>query len=84
MLEVNATVVDSTHLELSEAISREPGEPVKVLIDFGKAFQEVEARSAGGQALGREREQAWCRAHQDILREYAGQWIVLEGEEIVA
>lgn len=32
----------------------------------------------------REREDAWCRSHPDILRRFAGQWLVLEGEEIMA
>ena len=32
----------------------------------------------------REREDAWCRSHPEVLRRFAGQWLVLEGEEIVA
>jgi hypothetical protein len=32
----------------------------------------------------RSRELAWCRTHAEVLRQFAGQWIVLEGEEIVA
>lgn len=33
----------------------------------------------------REREHAWRRAHRDLLQNrYAGQWVVLEGDEIVA
>lgn len=32
----------------------------------------------------RQREDAWCRTHPEALLPYAGQWVVLEGEEIVA
>jgi Family of unknown function (DUF5678) len=32
----------------------------------------------------RSRELEWCRTHTEVLRQFAGQWIVLEGEEIVA
>jgi hypothetical protein len=35
-------------------------------------------------ALGhRSRELDWCRTHAEVLRQFAGQWIVLEGKEIV-
>jgi Family of unknown function (DUF5678) len=32
----------------------------------------------------RSRELEWCRTHTEVLRQFAGQWVVLEGEEIVA
>jgi hypothetical protein len=32
----------------------------------------------------RAREHAWCRRHRDLLRALAGQWIVVEGEQVVA
>ena len=32
----------------------------------------------------RSRELEWCRTHAEVLRQFAGQWVVLEGEEIVA
>jgi hypothetical protein len=32
----------------------------------------------------RSREIEWCRTHAKVLRQFAGQWVVLEGEEIVA
>jgi len=32
----------------------------------------------------RVRELAWRQAHREDLRAYAGQWVVLEGEELVA
>lgn len=31
----------------------------------------------------RSRELAWRASHEDVLRAFAGQWVVLEGEEIV-
>ena len=85
MPEVDAKVIDATHLELSEAIQLKPGESVKVSIhDLGKSNQHCQANPAHPQASVREREQAWCRANQDVLRSYSGQWVVLEGEEIIA
>lgn len=32
----------------------------------------------------RVRELEWCSTHRDELRQYAGQWVVLEGEEVIA
>ena len=32
----------------------------------------------------RRREDEWCRAHVHELRTLAGQWIVVEGQELVA
>jgi hypothetical protein len=32
----------------------------------------------------RSRELEWCRTHTEVLRQFAGQWVVLEGEEIIA
>ena len=32
----------------------------------------------------RSRELEWCRTHTTVLRQFAGQWVVLEGEEIIA
>jgi hypothetical protein len=29
-------------------------------------------------------EERWRREHSDVLRSYSGQWIVLEGERVVA
>jgi Family of unknown function (DUF5678) len=31
----------------------------------------------------RTRELEWRRTHREVLRNFAGQWVVLEGEEIV-
>jgi Family of unknown function (DUF5678) len=32
----------------------------------------------------RTQELEWRRTHRDVLRNFAGQWVVLEGEQIVA
>jgi hypothetical protein len=42
----------------------------------------VGAQAVRGRQL-REQEDAWCQSHPDILRSYAGQWIVVEGEGIL-
>ena len=34
--------------------------------------------------MGREVELKWRASHQKVLKQYAGQWVVLEGERIVA
>jgi lactam utilization protein B len=84
MPDVDAKVIDATHLELSEAISLEPGESVRVSIhDLGKADRELQAKLTRDKPSARDRERAWCMANQDLLRSYAGQWVVLEGEEII-
>ncbi len=44
----------------------------------------VQSRPPSRAALRRERELAWRASHQGELRRYAGQWVVLEGEEIIA
>jgi hypothetical protein len=40
--------------------------------------------TAPGPVNHRQREQVWRQTHGDILRGYAGQWLVLEGEEVIA
>lgn len=32
----------------------------------------------------RSRELAWRRAHEDVLRRLAGDWVIVEGEELIA
>lgn len=47
-------------------------------------FDPVQSHS-GSPTLGhRTRELEWRRTHGEVLRNFAGQWVVLEGEEIVA
>lgn len=40
----------------------------------------------GAEPVGprRQRELAWRAANRDLLQRYAGQWVVLEGDQIVA
>jgi aryl carrier-like protein len=37
-----------------------------------------------GRCTHRQRELEWRRTHLDVLRRLAGQWVVLEGEELIA
>ena len=52
----------------------------------GRRLSPSEVRELGLPPLNnREREIAWRHSHRDELqRRFAGQWVVLEGEEIVA
>jgi len=79
MRSIAATVLDPTHLELTEPLAMRSGVRVEVTV---KSPPESEA--APRRLRHREREQAWRQANGDVLRAYAGQWLVLEGEEIVA
>lgn len=40
-------------------------------------------RSATVASGHRSRELEWARTHKEVLRQFAGQWVVLEGEELV-
>jgi predicted DNA-binding antitoxin AbrB/MazE fold protein len=42
------------------------------------------AQGAAQQPHPRSREIAWRRAHEQELRALAGQWVILEGEELIA
>ncbi len=95
MRTLEAKIVDSTHLELVEPLPLRPGRRVEVSIRLDDAEETPDTieepgkdASAKGRAEpsgpGRSREQEWRRSHGDLLRTYAGQWVVLEGEEIVA
>lgn len=75
---VAATILDSTHLELREALSARPGESIEIAIPED-ATDTGRPRSAGHRRV----EQEWRRSHPDVLLDYAGQWVILEGEEIV-
>ncbi len=44
----------------------------------------LEASTMSDPLRSRQREQEWCRTHLELLHSYTGQWVVLEGEEIVA
>lgn len=45
---------------------------------------ERESRRGGNRTSHRHRELQWLRAHREELRPLIGQWVVIEGEEIVA
>ncbi len=89
---IAATVLDPTHLELTEPLELRSGAQVAVAVHEGGPAPTVPATgpaepvsSAPPRRLRfRERENEWRRTHGDVLREYAGQWLVLEGDQIVA
>ncbi len=97
MRALEAKILDATHLELIEPLTLRPGRMVEVSIrpDDGEEVMggsneetsvSVTERGAAPGLSGprRHRELEWRRSHRDQLRAYAGQWVVLEGEEIVA
>ncbi len=94
MRTLEAKILDSTHLELSEPISSPVGQHIPIVIpDHGG----VDATSGGRtpdagtdhssassvSGPNRDLELAWCRSHEDELQALAGQWVILEGEVIV-
>ena len=74
---VAAKVLDSTHLELKEELSAPVGQSIEIAIP-------EPASVATSPARHRRVEQAWRRSNQKTLRRHANEWVVLEGEEIVA
>ncbi len=93
---IAATVLDPTHLELTEPLVMRTGARVAVAVDEGEHAPPTPAGGAAERDAAdpmrtparrlrfRERENAWRRTHGEVLRRYAGQWLVLEGEQIVA
>jgi hypothetical protein len=47
-------------------------------------FDPIQSHSGLPASSHRARELEWRRTHREVLRNFAGQWVVLEGEEIVA
>ena len=98
MRTLEAKILDSTHLELREPISLPPGQSVEISITADQIESTTPTPAADrrpkttadfAEAPGlspprRARELAWRRAHEDELQAYAGQWVVLEGEQIIA
>lgn len=80
MTVLDATVLDPRHLELAEPLSLRAGARVSVTVNDVGGGPRVSSRSLGH----RQREQEWRRTHGEVLRGYAGKWLVLEGEEIIA
>ncbi len=83
MKTLEAKIVDSTHLELNRPLRGSPGRRLAVMVADERAAPEPESRAIQGQRL-REREDAWCRSHPEALLRYAGQWVVVEGEAVLA
>lgn len=73
---VAAKILDPTHLELREAISAPAGDSIEIAIP--------DTLTEAGRPQHRQREHEWRHSHQEFLLTFAGQWVVLEGEEIVA
>ena len=73
-------------LELKRARQRPPVPDGPGRARTGRRLDPSEVRELGLPPLNnREREIAWRHSHRDELqRRFAGQWVVLEGEEIVA
>ena len=83
MKTLEAKVVDATHLELSRPITESAGRRVEVRLSDPLSDPTPEERAVQGRRI-REREDAWCRTHPEALRGHTGQWVVVEGEAIVA
>ncbi len=86
---IAATVLDPTHFELTEPLELRSGAQVAVAVHEGGPAPTVPASgrtepvsSAPPRRLRfRERENEWRRTHGDVLREYAGQWLVARARE---
>ena len=95
MRTLEAKVLDPTHLELSEPIPFGSGQHVQISLDARQndrpgaarlktATEEPPSKAPGLSPPRRHSELAWRQSHEDHLQAYVGQWVVLEGEEIVA
>jgi len=86
---IHATVLDPTHLELTEPLALRSGARVAVAVSEERnrstdADEGERQPPPAPQPLPfRRRENEWRRTHGGVLRGYAGEWVVLEGEEIV-
>lgn len=92
MKSIEARVLDATHLELQQPLPEAAGRQVEILVSepvapravsISEAEPESDLRTRLGRQL-REREDAWCRSHPEVLRRFAGEWVVVEGESVVA
>lgn len=95
MRTLEAKILDSTHLQLTEPILGRAGHHVEISIrdgdEEGSSSTDAQQSITGDAAPApspsgprRDRELAWRRSHPDALQAYAGEWVILEGEEIVA
>lgn len=55
-----------------------------LVVSEGRPEPAVSEPPTGSSGPNRQVEQAWRRSHEETLRGYVGQWVVLEGEELVA
>jgi hypothetical protein len=89
---IAATVLDSTHLELTEPLELRSGVQVSVAVHEDVPPPAAPSTRPTGPDAGtpprglrfREHENEWRRTHGDVLCAYSGQWLVLEGDQIVA
>ncbi len=87
MTVVEATVLDPIHLELTKPLAIRSGVRVSVVVKEGDDEVDsapLEAPAAPLPLGHRQVEQAWRRENGDVLRGYAGKWLVLEHEEVIA
>ena len=87
---LEATVLSPMHLELATPLSLRKGTRVAITVSEETTVSEEatvseETDAATSSPKGhRQREQAWRLANKEVLNGYADQWVVLEGEEIIA
>lgn len=88
---ITAKVLDSTHLELTEPLTIRSGSRVAVTVESedsesagGDGRLESSAPPQPPQLSHRHVERAWRQANVEVLQSYAGRWVVLEGEQIIA
>jgi ribosomal protein L19 len=74
---IKGHVVGPRTVELAEPV---PGDTREVEV----MARVPENASAQDRLTGRSRELAWREANKDELQAFAGEWVVLEGEQIVA
>jgi len=80
MTVIKATVLDPLHLELAKPLRLRTGSQISVTV----GEPDAEPSAALDPPGFRQREQEWCRTHGDVLRRYSGEWVVVEGEEVIA
>ena len=76
---IKGHVVGPRTVELVEPV---PGDTREVEV-MARVPENANAH-AHGRLTGRSRELAWREANRDDLQAFAGEWVVLEGEQIIA
>ena len=77
------------YIAFSESrVAKKAGVPKKTKASLKSIMAEKKNLPKGGKPMSpagfRERELEWCQTHAEVLQAYTGQWVVLEGEEIIA